>query len=71
MMRLLAKSEHQQQVAAILYMTRSQRNDKYVALQFLKLRIAAKAFCLADLRDTGTAAIIMGKANARLDGRRR
>ncbi|MGV3346063.1 class I fumarate hydratase FumA [Enterobacteriaceae bacterium LUAb1] len=61
----MLRPAHQQQVAAILHDPEASKNDKYVALQFLRnSEIAAKGI-LPTCQDTGTA-IIMGKKGQRV-----
>ncbi|WP_127959091.1 class I fumarate hydratase FumA [Serratia microhaemolytica] len=61
----MLRTEHQQQVAAILDDPEASENDKYVALQFLRnSEIAAKGI-LPTCQDTGTA-IIVGKKGQRV-----
>lgn len=61
----MLRASHQAQVAAILADDEASKNDKYVALQFLRnSEIAAKGV-LPTCQDTGTA-IIMGKKGQRV-----
>ncbi|MBK0125332.1 fumarate hydratase [Pantoea sp. S61] len=61
----MLRASHQAQVAAILVDDEASKNDKYVALQFLRnSEIAAKGV-LPTCQDTGTA-IIMGKKGQRV-----
>lgn len=61
----LLRPDHQQQVADILSDPQASKNDKYVALQFLRnSEIAAKGI-LPTCQDTGTA-IIVGKKGQRV-----
>jgi len=61
----MLRTSHQAQVAAILADDEASKNDKYVALQFLRnSEIAAKGV-LPTCQDTGTA-IIMGKKGQRV-----
>lgn len=61
----LLRTQHQQQVAAILEDPEASANDRYVALQFLRNSEIAARGILPTCQDTGTA-IIVGKKGQRV-----